>query len=163
VGRIPENPQPNLFEKHNNAAIHHTITHTNRHPSSIQSSMVIMYMATVSAPTNIAVIKYWGKANVALNTPINDSLSVTLDQRDLRAVTTVAASPTFTIDRLWLNGVEDISVATDKRFQACIQGVKALAVDQAKSTCRRIILFQRRPVSRHRRRDTRRWWPHWPN
>lgn len=35
---------------------------------------------TVSAPTNIAVIKYWGKEDVALNTPINSSVSLTLDQ-----------------------------------------------------------------------------------
>jgi diphosphomevalonate decarboxylase len=35
---------------------------------------------TVTAPTNIAVIKYWGKMNKELNTPINSSVSVTLDQ-----------------------------------------------------------------------------------
>jgi hypothetical protein len=35
---------------------------------------------TVTAPTNIAVIKYWGKEDVALNTPINSSVSLTLDQ-----------------------------------------------------------------------------------
>jgi diphosphomevalonate decarboxylase len=87
-----------------------------------------IYMATVSAPTNIAVIKYWGKADVALNTPINSSVSVTLDQRDLRAVTTVAASPSFTQDRLWLNGVEEPDpYHNNKRFRACIDQVKALA------------------------------------
>ena len=86
-----------------------------------------IYLATVSAPTNIAVIKYWGKASLAHNTPINSSLSVTLDQADLRAVTTVAASPSFTKDRLWLNGQEDETAATSKRFRACVDGVKALA------------------------------------
>ncbi|CAM9764019.1 unnamed protein product [Choristocarpus tenellus] len=35
---------------------------------------------TCSAPTNIAVIKYWGKDSIALNTPINSSASVTLSQ-----------------------------------------------------------------------------------
>jgi len=59
---------------------------------------------THSAPTNIAVIKYWGKADVALNTPLNPSVSVTLCQDDLRAITTAVASPAFTADRLWLNG-----------------------------------------------------------
>jgi diphosphomevalonate decarboxylase len=34
---------------------------------------------TVAAPTNIACIKYWGKADAQLNTPINSSVSVTLD------------------------------------------------------------------------------------
>lgn len=84
-------------------------------------------MATVAAPTNIAVIKYWGKADATYNTPINDSLSVTLDLADLRAVTTVAASPSFTHDRLWLNGVEDTGAAQNPRFRACIDGVKALS------------------------------------
>ena len=47
---------------------------------------------TCTAPTNIAVVKYWGKRDVALNLPINSSVSVTLDQSDLRTVTCVAAS-----------------------------------------------------------------------
>ena len=54
-----------------------------------------IYMATVSAPTNIACIKYWGKADADWNTPTNDSVSITLDQSDLRAVTTAAASSKF--------------------------------------------------------------------
>jgi len=87
-------------------------------------------MATVSAGTNIAVIKYWGKADAAYNTPINSSCSCTLDQADLRAVTTVAASPSFTSDRLWLNGVEEEGAASSVRFRACVDGVKALATDK---------------------------------
>ena len=60
-----------------------------------------LVVETVSAPTNIACIKYWGKADKAFNTPINSSVSVTLDQDDLRSITTVAASKSFTSDRLW--------------------------------------------------------------
>lgn len=60
--------------------------------------------ATFTAPTNIAVIKYWGKRDSALNLPINSSLSVTLNQDDLRTTTTAVASPHFAADRLWLNG-----------------------------------------------------------
>lgn len=89
-----------------------------------------IFLATMSAPTNIAVIKYWGKADTAYNTPINDSVSVTLDQKDLRAVTTVAASSSFEKDRLWLNGEEDESAESNKRFRACIDGVKALASEK---------------------------------
>ena len=89
-----------------------------------------IYMETVSAPTNIACIKYWGKANANYNTPINSSVSVTLDQADLKAVTTAAASPAFTQDRLWLNGVEEEGAATSKRFRACVDGVRALATDK---------------------------------
>jgi len=89
-------------------------------------------MATMSAGTNIAVIKYWGKADAAYNTPINSSVSCTLDQQDLRAVTTVAASPAFTADRLWLNGTEEEGAATSPRFRACVDGVKALATEQTR-------------------------------
>ena len=89
-----------------------------------------VYMETATAPTNIACIKYWGKADAQWNTPINDSVSITLDQADLKAVTTVAASTAFTQDRLWLNGAEETDAATNKRFRACIDGVKALATDK---------------------------------
>lgn len=90
-----------------------------------------IYMETVCAPVNIAVIKYWGKANATYNTPTNDSLSVTLDVADLRAVTTVAASPSFTQHELWLNGKHIPNIeSTNKRFMACINGVKAMARDR---------------------------------
>jgi diphosphomevalonate decarboxylase len=82
---------------------------------------------TCTAPSNIACIKYWGKDNVELNTPINSSVSVTLDQRDLRAVTTVCASQSFTSDRLWLNGVEE--PLTD-RFETCLREMRARAADR---------------------------------
>lgn len=91
-----------------------------------------IYMATVSAPTNIACIKYWGKADAHWNTPTNDSVSVTLDQSDLKAVTTAAASSRFEKDRLWLNGVEEEGASESKRFRACVDGVKKLAADPHK-------------------------------
>lgn len=97
------------------------------------SSSAPIYMETVSAPTNIACIKYWGKADAKYNTPINSSVSVTLDQADLKAVTTAAASLAFEKDRLWLNGVEEEDAATSKRFRACVDGVRALAVDKVDS------------------------------
>ena len=61
-------------------------------------------VVTRTAPTNIATIKYWGKRDTSLNLPINSSVSVTLNQDDLKAMTTVVASKEFTADRLWLNG-----------------------------------------------------------
>uniref|UniRef100_A0A1L8DZH7 Diphosphomevalonate decarboxylase n=1 Tax=Nyssomyia neivai TaxID=330878 RepID=A0A1L8DZH7_9DIPT len=63
-----------------------------------------METATCTAPVNIAVIKYWGKRDEKLLLPINDSLSVTLSE--MYAKTTIAASPEFTKNRLWLNGQE---------------------------------------------------------
>jgi diphosphomevalonate decarboxylase len=88
-------------------------------------------LATHTAPTNIATIKYWGKRDAgSLNLPINSrfaalhliqttfiiaysctspmfkcSVSVTMNQDDLKAITTIVASPAFDKDRLWLNGV----------------------------------------------------------
>lgn len=64
-------------------------------------------MATARSPTNIAVIKYWGKRDEELILPVNDSISVTLDPDHLSATTTVAVSPSFEQDRMWLNGKVD--------------------------------------------------------
>ena len=61
-------------------------------------------MVTAQTPTNIAVIKYWGKRDETLILPINDSISVTLDPDHLCTTTTVAVSPAFESDRMWLNG-----------------------------------------------------------
>ena len=84
---------------------------------------------TVSAPTNIAVIKYWGKENVSLNTPLNSSVSLTLDQDDLRAITSAMASRSFKEDRLILNNEEE-NISQSKRFEACMTQMKALAGDK---------------------------------
>jgi len=66
-----------------------------------------MQSITCSAPVNIAVVKYWGKRDETLILPTNSSLSVTLHQQQMCATTTVAASPQFTTDRMWLNGTEE--------------------------------------------------------
>ncbi|CAI5740524.1 unnamed protein product [Hyaloperonospora brassicae] len=65
-----------------------------------------MRVVTCAAPTNIAVVKYWGKRDVALNTPLNASLSVTLHEDQLRATTSIASDATLQRTRLWLNGQE---------------------------------------------------------
>ncbi|KAI9727134.1 MAG: diphosphomevalonate decarboxylase [Chrysothrix sp. TS-e1954] len=83
-----------------------------------------VYRASTTAPVNIAVIKYWGKRDASLNLPTNSSLSVTLNQRDLRTHTTAACSASFTSDSLLLNGSpQDISGA---RTQACFRELRAL-------------------------------------
>jgi len=61
-------------------------------------------MVTAQTPTNIAVIKYWGKRDETLILPVNDSISVTLDPAHLCTTTTVSVSPSFQQDRMWLNG-----------------------------------------------------------
>ncbi|CAB9506648.1 Diphosphomevalonate decarboxylase [Seminavis robusta] len=102
----------------------------NKKQKLVHTSGAPIYMETSSAPTNIATIKYWGKADAKWNTPINDSVSVTLNQDDLKAVTTVAASTAFENDRLWLNGEEEEGAADNKRFRACVDGVRALATEK---------------------------------
>ena len=52
--------------------------------------------ATAQAPSNIAFIKYWGKADEGLRTPLNDSFSMNLS--GAYTVTTVEFSDTYTVD-----------------------------------------------------------------
>lgn len=84
-------------------------------------------IVTAKTPTNIAVIKYWGKRDETLILPINDSISVTLDPDHLCTTTTVAVSPAFDRDRMWLNGKE-ISLAGD-RYQNCLREIRKRASD----------------------------------
>lgn len=56
--------------------------------------------ATAQAPSNIAFIKYWGKSDEALRTPLNDSLSMNLS--GAYTVTTVEFSDTYTHDDVTL-------------------------------------------------------------
>jgi diphosphomevalonate decarboxylase len=103
----------------------------------------MIYQATTSAPVNIACIKqvqshfffrlplipsicrYWGKRDTKLILPTNSSLSVTLDQDHLRSTTTSRADPSFTKDRLWLNGIEEDIKAGGRMF-TCIAEMKRL-------------------------------------
>ncbi|KAJ2722216.1 diphosphomevalonate decarboxylase, partial [Coemansia sp. Cherry 401B] len=87
--------------------------------------MAKIYEATVTAPVNIAVIKYWGKRDSALILPTNSSLSVTLSQDHLSTRTTIRASPEFAADRLWLNGVEE-DISASKRLTNCITTARKL-------------------------------------
>jgi diphosphomevalonate decarboxylase len=66
--------------------------------------MTLNKQVTVSAPVNIAVIKYWGKRDESLILPTNSSLSVTL--QDLKSFTTVALSEEEQ-DEIWLNGTRE--------------------------------------------------------
>ncbi|PKA47772.1 diphosphomevalonate decarboxylase [Apostasia shenzhenica] len=84
-------------------------------------------MVTTRAPTNIAVIKYWGKRDEKLILPINDSISVTLDLNHLSATTTVAVSPSFEEDRMWLNGKE--IPLSGGRYQNCLREIRSRAGD----------------------------------
>lgn len=87
-----------------------------------------VYQCTVSAPVNIAVIKYWGKRDVALNLPTNSSISVTLSQDDLRTVTTASCSEKFENDTLWLNGNAE-EIFANKRLRVCVEELRKARLD----------------------------------
>lgn len=60
------------------------------------------HTATARANSNIALVKYWGKRDRALNIPAVGSISITLDA--LSTETTVLFDPALTDDELWLDG-----------------------------------------------------------
>ena len=78
---------------------------------------------TAVAGTNIALVKYWGKRDVALNLPATGSLSLTLDRLGTR--TTVAFDDGAT-DRLVLDGAPADEPAT-ARVSAFLDRVRARA------------------------------------
>ncbi|KHN37414.1 Diphosphomevalonate decarboxylase [Glycine soja] len=86
-----------------------------------------VFMVTAQTPTNIAVIKYWGKRDETLILPVNDSISLTLDPSHLCTTTTVAVSSAFHQDRMWLNAKE-ISLSGG-RFHSCLREIRARACD----------------------------------
>ncbi|OLY84498.1 Diphosphomevalonate decarboxylase [Smittium mucronatum] len=86
---------------------------------------VMGYESTVTSPVNIAVVKYWGKRNSELILPTNSSLSCTLSQDHLNTKTSIRASPSYTSDRLWLNGFEEDLYAS-ARLTNCIRELRRL-------------------------------------
>lgn len=79
--------------------------------------------ATVRARSNIALIKYWGKANAELNTPAVGSISITLDR--LWTETTVRFAADLASDRLVLDGKERSDQL--RRVSACLDLLRARA------------------------------------
>ena len=73
------------------------------------------------AHTNIALIKYWGKADEALIIPMNNSLSVTLDR--FYTETRVTFDDTLTEDQLILNG-ETVNAKESAKIQRYMDMVR---------------------------------------
>jgi diphosphomevalonate decarboxylase len=86
--------------------------------------------ATAVAGTNIALVKYWGKRDAALNLPAAGSLSLTL--ADLGTRTRVAFVDGLAADRVVLNGaVADAAVAA--RVSKFLDRVRARAKVDARA------------------------------
>jgi diphosphomevalonate decarboxylase len=74
--------------------------------------------AKAFAPSNIALVKYWGKSDLVLNQPTNDSLSISLDNLGAQTSITLKANKSnqtseFCHDKIYLN---DDLVDTDSEF-----------------------------------------------
>jgi diphosphomevalonate decarboxylase len=74
------------------------------------------FRAAAQAQPNIALVKYWGKRDAALNLPVVGSISITLDSLWTR--TEVSFVPGSTQDRFSLNGRNDNLEM--KRVVACL-------------------------------------------
>ncbi|KAI9829050.1 MAG: diphosphomevalonate decarboxylase [Thelocarpon impressellum] len=85
-----------------------------------------VYRASTTAPVNIAVIKYWGKRDVALNLPTNSSLSVTLDQDDLRAHTTASCSSSYPAGDTLLLNAQPQPIEVNSRTSKCLAALREL-------------------------------------
>ncbi|CAI4232918.1 unnamed protein product [Auanema sp. JU1783] len=84
---------------------------------------------TVRVPSNIALIKYWGKKDEKYNTPLNDSVSLTID--DLYAETTIKYDYQTGKDSVVING-QNVDLTTSPRFQKCFEEVRKLLRKKAK-------------------------------
>lgn len=75
------------------------------------------------AHTNIALIKYWGKADEAYIIPMNNSLSITLDR--FYTETKVTFDSSLTEDKLILNGekVDDKETAKIQKYMDIVREV----------------------------------------
>lgn len=73
--------------------------------------------------------RYWGKRDTKLILPTNSSLSVTLDQDHLRSTTTSRADESFSKDRLWLNGKEEV-IKEGGRLHTCIKELRAWRAEE---------------------------------
>lgn len=79
--------------------------------------------ATAIAHPNVALIKYWGKEDVATNLPAVGSLSLTLEGIATR--TTVRFAPELNQDQLTINGAEDAKALA--RVSRCLDMLREAA------------------------------------
>lgn len=80
---------------------------------------------TCQASPNIALIKYWGKKDEEMILPDNDSLSITLDLKDLHSYTTVSTSSSMTCDTFYFDGIQQTKLSG--RMQKVLKEVRRRA------------------------------------
>ena len=72
--------------------------------SILPKTSAITEQATAFAPTNIALIKYWGKRHNELNLPVTDSLSLTIAPLGCQTTVNMLNKKTASEDELFING-----------------------------------------------------------
>lgn len=87
-----------------------------------------MTSATAVAHPNIALVKYWGKADATINVPATGSLSMTLDV--FPTTTTVTLDPALTSDEFTLNDTPQRGVPAE-RVTRFLDHVRSLAGSDA--------------------------------
>ena len=77
----------------------------------------------IEANANVALVKYWGKADEAANRPATGSVSISLDALKTTTIMKQGAGPN---DEIWLNG-ESVGTGVD-RIQSFIDRVRTMYV-----------------------------------
>ncbi|NND54694.1 MAG: diphosphomevalonate decarboxylase [Gammaproteobacteria bacterium] len=89
-------------------------------------NVVAVKQATALAHPNIALVKYWGKRDGALNLPAVGSISITLDT--LQTTTRLQFDPTLKRDRFTLDGVDAADDSESaRRVVQCLDRLRELA------------------------------------
>jgi len=83
-----------------------------------------MKKITVTAPANIAFVKYWGKRSNKLRIPLNDSISMNLS--GAYTTTTVEFNPLLTHDEIFFLG-EKISISETERMTKHLDRIRKIA------------------------------------
>ena len=100
--------------------------------------------AVIRAPSNIALIKYWGKANEDLIIPLNSSLSLTTDIEEVYTNTEVQAGPELQGVVLVLNGKED---KLTRRIVRVVEEVRKMLPEEKKSWGIRVDTYNNFPTA----------------
>ena len=87
----------------NPAPIHQAIAKLGFQSYTVDTLTGGIMTATAIAPSNIALVKYWGKRNIELNLPATPSLSMTLDKFQTQTTVIMWGTPS---DKFYLNGKE---------------------------------------------------------
>uniref|UniRef100_A0A8R1Y5V0 Diphosphomevalonate decarboxylase n=1 Tax=Onchocerca volvulus TaxID=6282 RepID=A0A8R1Y5V0_ONCVO len=77
----------------------------------------------IMAPINIALVKYWGKRNENLMLPLNDSISLSIN--DVYAKTIVRIGPSIKKDSVSING-SDVCLSKHPGYLRCFSEVRRL-------------------------------------